>query len=79
MDLRLLPEAAQVRVSEEGGGTMTGRPCDGAFGFTASDCPDYGSSDCPRTVPGAKCEMDAKYASDLLEAKARYYERKGRR
>lgn len=44
--------------------------------FMAGDCPDYGSSDCPRALPGAKCLMDLQYAREIMEAKARYYERK---
>ncbi len=47
--------------------------------FLAGDCPDYGSLDCPRTVPGAKCEVDEKLVSELLAAKNRYYERKAMR
>ena len=46
------------------------------FGFSACDCPDYGSSDCPRTIPGAKCLMDSQYAKEIMESKMRYYERK---
>lgn len=47
-----------------------------AYGFTACDCPDYGTSDCPRTLPGAKCLVDLQYAREIMEAKMRYYERK---
>ena len=47
-----------------------------AYGFMAGDCPDYGTSDCPRALPGAKCLMDLQYAKEVMEAKKRYYERK---
>ncbi len=46
------------------------------YGFMAGDCPDYGSSDCPRALPGAKCLMDLQYAKETMEAKTRYHERK---
>ena len=46
------------------------------YGFTASDCPDYGSSDCPRVMPGAKCLMDEEYAKQILESKRIYFEQK---
>ena len=51
--------------------------CDGRYyGFLAHDCPDYGSSDCPRTIPGAKCLMDEEYAKQILESKRIYFEKK---
>lgn len=54
-------------------------PCDMKIGFYARDCPDYGSSDCPRIIPGATCQMDMQYARELLDTKRRYYERKAKR
>ena len=52
------------------------KPCDKYGTFTVHDCPDYGSSDCPKTIPGATCQVDEKLVAELMLAKARYYERK---
>jgi len=51
-------------------------PCDMPIDFHASECPDYGSMDCPKTVPGSKCGVDMQYANELMQAKCRYYARK---
>lgn len=59
--------------------TATELLCNTCGTFTASDCPDYGSSDCPRAVPGAECCMDEQYVSELLASKRRYYERRAKR
>lgn len=51
--------------------------CNGAhYGFLAGDCPDYGSSDCPRVMPGAECLMDEEYVKHILESKRIYFEEK---
>lgn len=54
-------------------------PCDTGIDFRAGECPDCGSMDCPKTVPGAKCVMDMQYVKELIESKYRYYERKAKR
>ena len=54
-------------------------PCDMGIGFHAGECPDCGSMDCPKTVPGAKCGVDMQYAKELIVSKQRYYERKAKR
>lgn len=54
-------------------------PCDTGTDFNVSDCPDWGSSDCPKTVPGAKCHVDMQYAKELMQAKYRYYARRAKR
>lgn len=54
-------------------------PCDMPIDFHAGECPDYGSMDCPKTVPGAECGVDMQYAKELIESKYRYYERRADR
>ncbi|MBR2804120.1 MAG: hypothetical protein IKE20_03110 [Eggerthellaceae bacterium] len=54
-------------------------PCDMGIDFHAGECPDYGSMDCPKTVPGAECGVDMQYAKELIDSKCRYYARKAKR
>lgn len=54
-------------------------PCDMGIGFFAVECPDCGSMDCPKTVPGAKCCVDMQYAQELVGLKHRYYARRAKR
>lgn len=54
-------------------------PCDMGIDFKAGECPDYGSMDCPKTVPGAECGVDMQYAIELVESKYRYYARRAKR
>lgn len=57
-------------------GNANTHPCDMPINFYAGECPDYGSMDCPKTVPGAECGVDMQYARELIESKYRYYERR---
>jgi len=54
-------------------------PCDMGTDFNVGECPDWGSSDCPKAVPGAKCQVDMQYAKELMQVKYRYYARRAKR
>ena len=59
-------------------GNANAHPCDMPIDFYAGECPDYGSMDCPKTVPGAQCFVDMQYAKELIETKYRYYARRAK-
>ena len=44
--------------------------------FAAGECPDAGSRNCPRALPGAECLVDLQYVREVTEAKCRYFKRK---
>lgn len=57
--------------------TTENHPCDMGIDFHAGECPDYDSTDCPKTTPGAECGVDMQYAQELIESKYRLLRERG--